>query len=231
MSDGPVCVVVGVGPGLGEALARTFAGEGWRVALMARSPEKVAALAAELGGIGVACDVTDNDAIVAALATVKEQLGSVDTLLWNVGSGVFGTLDTVGVDGMELAWRTNALGLFVAAKAVVPDMRAAGKGTILVTGATASRRGKPFTTAFAAGKAAQRSLCQSLARQLGPEGIHVALLIVDGAILPPPERRGDKPSEAFLAPADIALTALHLARQPRSAWTFELEVRPHLESW
>jgi len=231
MSDAPVCVVVGVGPGLGEALARRFAAAGWRVALMARTVSKVVALAEELGGIGVACDATDEDSIKAAFASVRAQLGEIDTLLWNVGSGVFGTIDNIGIDGMELAWRTNALGLFIAAKEVIPGMRAAGAGNIIVTGATASRRGKPFTTAFAAGKAAQRSLCQSLARQLGPEGIHVALMIIDGGVMPPPERRGDKPVEAFLSPPDVAQTALHLVQQPRSAWTFELEMRPHLESW
>ncbi|MBX2802646.1 MAG: SDR family NAD(P)-dependent oxidoreductase [Myxococcales bacterium] len=228
MSDAKVCVVVGVGPGLGEALARTFAREGWRVAVMARSVDKVRALADDIGGLAVPCDATDNDAIRQAFATVREQLGPVHTLLWNVGSGVFGDLDKVDVAGMELAWRTNALGLFVAAKEVVGDMRAAGEGNLVVTGATASRRGKPFTTAFAAGKAAQRSLCQSLARQLWPEGIHVALVVVDGGIRPADT---DRPPETMLAPADIATTALHLARQPRSAWTFELEVRPHVESW
>ena len=232
MSEKPVCVVVGVGPGLGEALARAFAGAGWRVALMARTPAKVEALAQELGGVGVACDVMDHDAITAAFAAVKEQLGPVHTLIWNVGSGVFGDLDKVGVDAMNLAWGTNALGLFVAAKAVVDDMRAAGEGNLFVTGATASRRGKPFTTAFAAGKAAQRSLCQSLARQLGPEGIHVALTIIDGMVLPAdPARRGSRPEADFIAPVDAAKTVLYLASQPRSAWTFELEVRPHGESW
>jgi len=231
MSEQPVCVVVGVGPGLGEALARAFAGSGWRVVLMARTASKLHALAEELGGVGVACDVMDNDAITAAFAAVRERLGPIHTLVWNVGSGVFGDLDKVGVDAMNLAWGTNALGLFVAAQAVVDDMRAAGEGNILVTGATASRRGKPFTTAFAAGKAAQRSLCQSLGRQLGPEGIHVALTIIDGMVLPGPERRGDRPVASFIAPVDAARTVLYLAQQPRSAWTFELEVRPHVEAW
>lgn len=225
--SGPVCVVVGVGKGIGESLVRTFAKEGYRVALMARTASKIEALAAEVGGLAVPCDATDEASIVAAFAKVAEDLGPVHTLLWNVGSGVWGDLDKVEVAGMELAWRTNALGLFVAAKQAVGGMRAQGGGAILVTGATASRRGKPFTTAFAAGKAAQRSLCQSLARQLWPEGIHVALVVVDGGVQMP-----DQPTkDGLLLPDDIAFTTLHLAKQPRSAWTFELEVRPNLENW
>jgi NADP-dependent 3-hydroxy acid dehydrogenase YdfG len=232
MSEQPVCVVVGVGPQLGAALARAFAGAGWRVALLARTVSRIEGLAEELGGVAVPCDVMDSDSITAAFAEVKRALGPVHTLLWNVGSGVFGTLDQVDVSAMDLAFGTNARGLFVAAKAIVGDMRAAGEGNILVTGATASRRGKPFTTAFAAGKAAQRSLCQSLGRQLGPEGIHVALMVIDGQVLPhDPAQRGDRAPESFIDPLDVAETALFLANQPRSTWTFELEVRPHLESW
>lgn len=232
MADKPVCVVVGVGPGLGEALARTFAAEGWAVALMARTASKVEALAAELGGIGIACDATDDDSVKQAFAQVHETLGPVDTLLWNVGSAVFGDIDKIDVDAMELGWRTNVRGLFVATQAVLPGMRGRGQGNILVTGATATRRGKPMTTAFAAGKAAQRSLCQSLARHLMPEGIHVALFIIDGMMSAVRGRMGgDRPAEHFLNEAEVAQTVLHLARQPRSAWTFELEMRPHLESW
>jgi len=224
---GPVCVVVGVGKGNGEALVRAFASEGYRVALMARTESKLEALAAEVGGLAVPCDATDNASIEAAMSRVAAELGPVHTLVWNVGNGVWGDLDKIDIDGMELAWRTNALGLFVAAKQVVGGMREAGEGAILVTGATASRRGKPMTTAFAAGKAAQRSLCQSLARQLWPEGIHVALVVVDGMIQMP-----DQPTrDAALKPEDIARTYVNLAKQPRSAWTFELEVRPHVESW
>jgi len=225
MSD-KICVVVGVGPMMGEALARAFGGAGYRLVLMARTPSKLAALAEELGAETIACDVTDDHSVIAAFAEVADRVGPVHTVLWNVGSGVFGTLDDVGVDGLELAWRTNVRGLFVAAQQVTPAMRDAGDGAILVTGATASRRGKPFTTAFAAGKAAQRSLCQSLARQLGPEGIHVALMILDAVVAPV---GAEEPK--YLQPTDAAQTYLHVAQQPRSTWTFELELRPSVESW
>ncbi|MEN0064746.1 MAG: SDR family NAD(P)-dependent oxidoreductase [Myxococcota bacterium] len=225
--SGPVCVVVGVGKGIGESLVRTYAKEGYRMVLMARTEAKIAALAEEVGGLAVPCDATDEASIEAAFAKVAADLGTVHTLLWNVGSGVFGDLDAIEVAGMELAWRTNTLGLFVAAKQVVSGMRDAGEGAILVTGATASRRGKPFTTAFAAGKAAQRSLCQSLARQLWPQGIHVALVVVDGMVQAPDRDAID----VALLPDDIATTFLHLSKQPSTAWTFELEVRPHRENW
>lgn len=223
MSNKPVCVVVGIGPGLGESLARRFHQDGFRVALLARTEAKTSGLAKELDGLSLVCDVMDNESIQKTLAQVRETWGPINTLLWNVGPAVFGDLDQVDVEAMEIAWRTNALGLFVAVKAIVEDMRAAGEGNIIVTGATASRRGVPFTTAFAAGKAAQRSLCQSLARQLWPQGIHVSLIVVDGMVAP-----GD---ETKISPDDVAITAANLCQQPRSAWTFELEVRPHVEKW
>ncbi|HHO51806.1 MAG TPA: SDR family NAD(P)-dependent oxidoreductase, partial [Deltaproteobacteria bacterium] len=190
-------------------------------------------LAEELGGIAITCDVTHMVALQGALAELKAQAGPVHTLLWNVGPGVWGNIDEIGIDDMEFAWRTNALGLFVALQEVLSDMRIAGEGNVLVTGATASRRGMPFTTAFAAGKAAQRSLCQSLARQLWPEGIHGARVGIDGRIDLPTTRadRPDKPDEVFVSPAAVAQTALHLCRQDRTAWSFELEIRPHLERW
>lgn len=228
-----VCAVVGVGPGLGEGYARQFAEAGWTVALLSRNADRLQELARELGGKAWSCDATDEASIRDTFAAIEAELGPVHTLVWNVGSGVWGDIDAIGTDGMELAWRTNTLGLFVATQVVLPGMRAAGEGNILVTGATASLRGKPFTTAFAAGKAAQRSLCQSLARKLWPEGIHVALLIIDGMVDLPTtrQRMPGKGDEAFVGPSAVGSTAVHLAQQDRRAWTFELEVRPHVESW
>lgn len=233
MADKPVCVVFGVGPGLGGAAARAFAESGWTVAAVARSADKVATVAEAVGGRGYTADATDEASIRSALQRIAADMGPVDTLCWNVGSGVFGDLDQIDVDAMDLSFDTNARGLFVAAQEVVGPMRAAGAGNILITGATASLRGKPFTTAFAAGKAAQRSLAQSLARQLWPEGIHVSLVIVDGMVDLPRTRAQmpDKPDAAFISPDAYANTLLFLARQDRRAWTFELEVRPHIETW
>ncbi|MEZ4237301.1 MAG: SDR family NAD(P)-dependent oxidoreductase [Myxococcota bacterium] len=218
--------------GLGGALARRFAREGWRVAAIARSDDKVRALADEIGGRGYTADVTDADAIRTVLARIRDELGPVHTLLWNVGSGVFGTLDDVDETGLDRAFDTNARGLLVAVQAIVGDLRAAGEGNIVVTGATASRRGKPVTTAFAPGKAAQRSLAEALARQLWPEGIHVALVVVDGVVdLPATRARMDQPDDFFVSPDAFADTVLFLCRQDRRAWTFELEVRPYGERW
>lgn len=232
-SDGPVAVVVGVGPGLGGALAERFAAGGYRVAALARSEDKVKAYADKTGGIGVTCDVTDPDDIRKALGRVRDELGPIRSLLWNVGSAVFGDVDEVGPDALDLGYHTNARGLLLAVQEALPDLRAQDGASIVITGATASLRGKPFTTAFAAGKAAQRSLAESFARQLWPEGIHVSLIIVDGMVDLPRtrERMPDKGDEHFVSPEGYAETAWFLAHQPPGAWTFQLEVRPAIESW
>ena len=234
MTSQPVCAVVGVGPGNGMALARRFAAGGQRVALLARRQEALDEFAKQIeGSRGFACDVTDLDAIASAFGTIREQLGPVATLLYNAGSGSWGNLDQVSVADLDRALAINARGLFACAKQVVPDMRAAGQGVIGIIGATASLRGKPGTLTFAAGKAAQRSIAQSLARQLGPEGIHVYLAILDGMVDLPRTRAQmpDRPDEDFLAPDDIAEAMWQIANQPRSTWTFELDLRPHKESW
>lgn len=224
MEQSKVAVVVGVGPGLGGALAERFAAEGYRVAQVSRSGS---------GTDHFSCDVTDEASLRSTFEAIREQLGPVHTLLWNVGSGVWGDIDALEPSALDLAYHTNARGLFLAAQACVADMRAQGGGNLIVTGATASLRGKPFTTAFAAGKAAQRSLAQALARKLWPEGIHVALIIVDGMVDLPRtrERMPDKGDEVFVSPDGFADAALFLCNQSRRAWTFELDVRPHVESW
>lgn len=207
---------------------------GYRVALFARTNTTIDALAKELDGAkAYTCDVTDPDAMTIAFRAVQEQLGPVDVLLYNAGSGSFGNFDGTSAEQMEQAWRINTQGLFLAAKHVVDGMRKAGSGTIIVTGATASLRGGATFTAFAAAKASQRSLAQSMARHLGGDGIHVALLIVDGVVDLPRTRAlfGDRADDFFLKPDDIAQNVVHLVNQPRSAWTFEMDVRPHAEKW
>lgn len=223
----PVCVVVGVGPKNGRAFAARFAEEGFAVALLSRSTEYTGELADALGGRAYPCDVTDPEAIEKAFARIREDLGDADVLLYNAGSGQFGTFDDVPDEEFEKGWQINVRGLLQCTRQVVGPMRDRGKGSIIVTGATASLRGKPFTAAFAQAKAAQRSLAQSFARQLGSEGIHVALVIVDGRI-GTDEESGD---EGTLRPSDIAATVYQLATQPKSAWTFEVDVRPYKEQW
>ena len=227
----PVCVVVGIGPKNGAAFARTFSRAGYRLALVSRRLDLSEQLGRELGDtISYACDVADPAAVAQTFAAIAAQQGAPDVLVYNAGSGVWKTAEELTAAELEQAFRVNALGLLAAAQQVLPAMRARGRGAIVVVGATASLRGKPKTAAFAAAKAAQRSLAQSLARQHAPEGIHVSLLIIDGAI-------GDAGSAADqsharrLRPEDIAAEALHLVQQDRSAWTFELDLRPQEETW
>lgn len=229
-----VCVVVGVGVGNGAALARRFSTEGYAVAMLARTKKVSGPLEAELpGSRAFECDVGDPESIAQAFAAIRSELGEVDVVSYNVGSGVFGTFDDVSEDDLELGFRLNAMGLFRVAREVVPAMREAGSGAIIVTGATASRRGVARTTAFAPAKAAQKSLCEALARQLGPQGIHVALIIVDGVVDLPRTREmmKGKPDDFFVKPEGVADLALMLVNQDRSAWTFEAEARPFGESW
>jgi len=223
----PVCAVIGIGPKNGRAFATRFAEEGYAVALLSRSTDYSSGLAAELGGKAYACDVTDPAAIKQAFAQVRADLGDVDVLLYNAGSGQFGTFDDVPDEAFEKGWQINVRGLLQSSREVLGPMREKGSGAIIITGATASLRGKPVTAAFAQAKAAQRSLAQSFARQLGPEGIHVALVIVDGGIGSDEQSR----DEGMLRPSDIAATVYHLATQPKSAWTFEVDVRPFKENW
>ena len=230
----PVCVVVGVGEGNGAALARAFAGEGMALALLARGTEFTSALAEELGDArAYACDVADPVSVADTFARIRDELGDPATILYNAGSGTWGDVEAIGLDDFEQAWRINAYGALAISQQAIPAMKAAGSGTILFIGATASLRGGPRTAAFAPAKAAQRSLAELMARSLWPAGIHVALIVIDAIVDLPRTRRmmPDKPDDFFLKPEDMAATALWLARQPRSAWTFEADVRPFGEKW
>jgi NAD(P)-dependent dehydrogenase (short-subunit alcohol dehydrogenase family) len=230
----PVCAVEGVGEGNGAALARSFAGAGMAVAMLARSTGFTSKLAAELPDArAYACDASDPVSVADAFASIRQDLGDPATLVYNAGSGIWGDVESISLDAFESSWRINAFGALAASQQVIPAMKAAGSGTIIFIGATASRRGGPRTAAFAPAKAAQRSLAESMARSLWPHGIHVALIIIDAVVDLPRTRQAmpGKPESFFLKPADMAATAVWLAQQPRSAWTFEVEVRPFGENW
>jgi NAD(P)-dependent dehydrogenase (short-subunit alcohol dehydrogenase family) len=230
----PVCAVVGIGPGNGEAFARRFAADGYAVALMSRRPDLTAKLAAELPlAKAFACDVSDAESVAAACERTRAELGDVDVLIFNAGSGVWGTVEEVSAEDFERSWRVNTLGLFLSARQVIPAMRAKGQGAIVVVGATASRRGVAGTAAFAPAKMAQKGLAESMARHLGPAGIHVAVIVVDGIVRSPAAqaRFPDRPADAFIAPTAVADIAAHLVKQDRSAWSFEVEARPFAEKW
>jgi short-subunit dehydrogenase len=227
----PLCVVVGIGPKNGAAFARTFSRAGHQLALVSRRTELSTELARELGDASAfACDVADPGAVAETFDAISAERGAPDVLIYNAGSGLWKSADQLTPAEFEHAFRVNALGLLTCAQRVLPAMRQRGRGQIVVVGATASLRGKPKTAAFAAAKAAQRSLAQSLARQLAPEGVHVSLLIIDGAI----DDAGaplDAAGAQRLRPEAIAAEALHLTQQDRSAWTFELDLRPLKEAW
>ncbi len=230
----PVCAVVGVGEGNGAALARAFSDAGMAVALLARRLDFISKLAASLPEArAYACDAADAASVAEAFARVRSELGDPTTFIYNAGSGVWGDVESISLESFEAAWRVNAYGALAVSQQVIPAMKAAGSGTIIFIGATASRRGGPNTAAFAPAKAAQRSLAESMARSLWPLGIHVALIVIDAVVDLPRARKmmPDKPDSFFLKPEDMAASAVWLARQPRSAWTFEIEVRPNGERW
>jgi NAD(P)-dependent dehydrogenase (short-subunit alcohol dehydrogenase family) len=233
----PVAVVIGVGPGLGAALARRFAAA-YSVAILARKGDYLKELATELrqsGGtmMDLTCDVSNAAQIAETFRAIRAKLGEVEVLLYNAGSGVFGGITEITPDQYETDWRVNAFGAFVAAKEVVPAMIARRRGTMLFTGATAGVKAGPKSVSFGPAKFAMRGLAQALARDLGPKGIHVAWINVDGSI-DIPGARGLKPGlrdADFLKPEAIAETYWHLAHQDPSAWTMELEVRPFKEKF
>lgn len=234
-SRGPVFLVTGLGEGTGGAAARRFARGGYRVAMLARSEERLRRFEAELpGSRGYVCDVADLDRLVSVAAQVKAEMGPPRAVLHNaVGGGWVSFLDADPAL-LERNFRINATALFHLCRAVVPDMIAAGDGAILVTGNTSAHRGKPHTPIFAPTKAAQRILCQSLARDLGPKGIHVAYVTVDALIDTPatrPRLAPGKPDDFFAKPSAIADELFHVAHQDRSAWSFDVELRPFHEVW
>ena len=230
----PVCAIIGAGPGNGVAMARAFDGAGYALALCARSGDRVREYAAGFSQAqGYAYDVARTEDATRVFGQIADDLGPVDTVIYNAGSGAWGTIDDLTPEDLTGNLDINAVGLMRAAQAVLPQFRAQGRGNLIVISAGAAHRGRPGTLAFAAGKAAQMSVAQSLGRQLGSENIHVATIVIDGVIDLPRtrQRMPDKPDGFFLKPDAIAAAALTLAQQDPSAWTFELDVRPFGESW
>ncbi len=233
----PVCAVIGVGPGLGAALARRFA-EQYAVALVARGEDKLTALAKEIENAGgkalpVCADVAKAADIAAAFDQIRRELGDVDALLYNAAMRPFGKLMETRPSTFENTWRVNAFGAFLAAQEVVPAMLKRGSGTIIFTGATAGVKPFAASAAFGTAKFAMRGLAQVIARDLQPHGIHVAYVNVDGAIDMPfiRERFPQLTADDMLKPSAIAETYWHLAHQDRSAWSHEVDVRPFKEKW
>ena len=233
MNEG-VCVIVGAGPGNGAAIGAEFAAAGYRLALCARNKEKLDEMAEKIQGASAyAYDVKDTGAAPAVFARIRREVGPVDILIYNAGAGAFANIDKATLEDFQSAWEVNCRGLFLAVKEVLPDMRTAGKGNIVVIGATASIKGGANFAPFASAKAGQRGFAQSLARYLGPEKIHVSYVILDGVVNLQRTRQQmpDKTDEFFLEPSQIAKTILFLTQQPVQAWSFELDLRPFGEKW
>mmetsp|Transcript_3597 Transcript_3597/g.5496 ORF Transcript_3597/g.5496 Transcript_3597/m.5496 type:complete len:229 (-) Transcript_3597:144-830(-) len=221
-----VCAVFGYGPGLGAAAARKWASEGFQVAILSRNLEKVQAAESSIPNTkGFQCDVTDPSSVQSAVASIEQDLGKIHTVVYNAGNGVWKTWDKLELDQFDTAMKTNVHGLLQVTQLVAPHMISEGEGAILVTGATASMRGKPFTVGFAPPKGAQRLLAQALARDLHPKGVHVGLFIIDGGI------GTDDSDPSKIDPNAIADTYWTVANQPKTCWTFETEVRPAVENW
>lgn len=229
-----VCVVTGIGPGLGSAYARRFAAGGYRVALLGRTAEKLEKYAAEIdGSLPVVCDVSDADSVRAAFERVRGELGEASVVVHNAGSGVFkGFLDTTARE-LQSSLEVNIGGLFHVAKEALPAMVAGDGGSLIVTGATAAWRGSTQTAAFAAAKGGQRWLAQALAKEFAPQGVHVSYIIIDGIVDMPAAREWmpNRPTEAFVDPEAVAGMAWYLAHQSPGSWTFELDARPAPEKW
>lgn len=229
-----VCVVMGVGPGNGEAFVRRFSDEGFQVAMLARSEDYLKQLEQSVSGAhAFACDLMEPERITAVLADIESRLGPVSVMLYNAGGGVFKSVEDASMEDFEANWRLNVQGLVAATKVALPQLRQHDTASIIITSASAATRGRANTAPFASAKAAQRSLAQSLARQLGPEKIHVANLVIDGVVDLPRTREmlPDKPDDFFVKPAAVADAAWSLCQQDPSAWTFELDIRPFGENW
>ena len=208
--------------------------EGYSVALCARNLERLIKSAKDIKNAHeFKYDVTDIEIHEKVFEEIRKTLGPVSVLIYNAGAGEFSNIDKATVETFQRAWEVNARGLFLAAKAVLPDMRKLGHGNIVVIGATASWRGGAGTAPFASAKAAQRSLAQSMAKHLGAEKIHVSYVIIDGVIDLERTRKNmpDKKDDFFMEPGDIAKSVYFLTQQPESAWTFELDLRPFGEKW
>jgi len=232
-----VCAVVGVGEGLGAALARRFAG-GYKVALIARSADVIGRAADEIkasDGIAlpIQCDATVESEIKSAYERITRELGPLEILIFNGGRRPMGRLMETTPEIFEQTWRLHAFGAFLWSRQVVPAMLERGSGSILITGATAGVRPWPNSAAFAPAKFAVRGLAQVMARDLHPQGIHVAYVNVDGGIDMPLLRnmRPQAKDEDLLKPSAIADAFWFLAHQDRSAWSYELDVRPFKETF
>ena len=231
MADIPyrVALIVGAGSGISASVARGLAASGLKVGLAARNIEKLAPLAAETGAETFAVDASDPAAVARLFADADRRLGEPDVVLYNASARAHGPIAELDPEAVRKAVEISAFGGFLTIRQAARRMIPHEHGAILLTGASASVKGYPLSAAFAMGKFALRGLAQSTARELGPKGIHVAHFVIDGGVRsarrPDPNDRPD----STLDPDGIAQTYLEVLRQPRSAWSLEVELRPWVE--
>jgi NAD(P)-dependent dehydrogenase (short-subunit alcohol dehydrogenase family) len=224
-------LIVGTGEGLSASIARLFAREGLAIVLAARDITKLEPLRAELGAETISCDATRAGEVSALFEETERRIGSPNVVVYNASARVRGPISTLDPRDVERAIAVSAFGGFLVAQAAVQRMLPQGRGAIMFTGASASVKGYSESAPFAMGKFALRGLAQSLARELSPKGIHIAHFVIDGGIRSstrpnPPDR-----PDSLLDPDAIALNYLHVLKQPRSAWTWEMELRPWVEKF
>jgi NAD(P)-dependent dehydrogenase (short-subunit alcohol dehydrogenase family) len=223
-------LIVGAGQGLSASLARAFAGAGLKIGLAARDADKLASLAAETGAVAHACDIARPDQVDTLFARMDQELGGVpDVVVYNPSARVRGPFVELDREAVANALTITAYGGFLVGQAAAKRMLPEGRGAILFTGASASVKGYPQSASFAMGKFALRGLAESMARELQPHGIHVAHFVIDGAIRNPGRTEPADAPDSMLDPDAIARTYLHVLQQDRSAWTFEVALRPWLE--
>lgn len=230
----PLAIVTGVGPGTGSSIVRRFAEAGYRVAMLARDFDRLAALAQEVDdAVAVPVDVSNADALNAAIEDLVIRFGAPKVVVHNAVGGAFGNFLDIDPAVLEQNFQTNVMALYHLARTLTPKMIEAGGGSLIVTGNTSALRGKANFAGFAPTKAAQRILAEAIAREVGPKGVHVAYLVIDAVIdvAWTRERFKDAADDFFIAPNDIAGEVFHLAHQPKSAWSFLSEIRPFRETW
>jgi NAD(P)-dependent dehydrogenase (short-subunit alcohol dehydrogenase family) len=236
--DGKVAVVLGAGPGLGAAVARRFAHEGFAVGLMARREESLSAVREEIEGAGgtalaVRADAADATSVARAFDEVREGLGDPEVFVYNAGAFRMGGILELTSEDFDDCFKINCSGAFYGAQQALPAMLEQGRGSVILTGATAALRGSANFSALATGKFGLRAFAQSMAREFGPRGVHVAHVIIDGQINTPSlrEDQPDREEETTLLPDAIAEVYWQLHAQDPTAWTLELDLRPAVESF
>ena len=230
----PVALVTGVGPGTGAAIARRFSRGGYSVAMLARNRERLTRLKDEIpNSHAYPCDVTNEAQLDTTIEAIRGELGAPKVLIHNAVGGAFGNFMEIDPKVLNQNFQVNTMALLYLARRLAPAMVAAGEGAIIASGNTSALRGKASFAGFAPTKAAQRILAESIAREVGPKGVHVAYVLIDAVIDLEWTRKRfpDAPNEFFITPAAIADEVWHVAHQDRSAWSFNVEVRPFRETW